>query len=158
MITEQDIYFMKLALEEAEQAYKLDEVPIGAIVVNKYGVIAGRGFNNPISSNDPTAHAEVNALREASNFMKNYRLPGCTLYITLEPCIMCYGAIVQARIERLIFGAYDKRSGITSKLDLIKSINLNHYVHITGGLLEKECSSLLQTFFATKREMKKKQR
>jgi len=156
MITDQDFYFMKLALEEAEQAYKQNEVPIGAIAVNKHSVIAGRGYNNPIALNDPTAHAEINALREASAFMKNYRLPGLTLYVTLEPCIMCYGAIVQARVERLIFGAYDKRSGVTSKLGLIKSINLNHFVEITGGVLEKECSSLLTLFFSSKRQAKNK--
>lgn len=151
MITEQDKYFMNMALEEAELAYKQNEVPIGAIAVTKHGAIAGKGYNSPITLNDPTAHAEINALREAANFMKNYRLPGLTLYVTLEPCIMCYGAIVQARVERLIFGAYDKRSGITSKLGLIKSVNLNHFVEITGGVLEKNCSALLTTFFAAKR-------
>lgn len=152
MITEQDKYFMRLALEEAELAYKQDEVPIGAIAVTKEGVIAGRGFNNPIKSNDPTSHAEIIALREAATYLKNYRLPGVTLFVTLEPCIMCYGAIVQARIEKLVFGAYDKRSGITSKLGLIKSINLNHYVDIKGGVLEKQCANLLTTFFEGKRK------
>jgi len=153
--TEQDVYFMKLAFEEATRAFDRDEVPIGAVVVSENGVILGRGYNCPISSNDPTAHAEIIAIREASSYEKNYRLLGSTLYVTLEPCLMCYGAMVHARIKRLVFGAFDKRSGITSHLELIDKLNLNHKVEIEGGLLAEECGKLLTDFFALKRKMKK---
>ncbi|BBB32069.1 tRNA(adenine34) deaminase [Thermotomaculum hydrothermale] len=153
--SEQDFYFMRIALEQAMEGFDRDEVPIGALVVSKDGVILGKGFNSPISSNDPTAHAEVNAIRDAAKFEKNYRLTGATMYVTLEPCLMCYGAMVHARIERLVFGAYDKRSGLTSHLELIERLNLNHSIKIEGGLLENECGELLSRFFELKRQMKK---
>ncbi len=154
--SEQDIYFMKIALEEATKGFDRDEVPIGAVIVSKEGVILGAGHNSPISLNDPTAHAEINAIRDAAKFEKNYRLTGSTIYVTLEPCLMCYGAMVHARIRRLVFGAYDKRSGLTSHLDLIERLNLNHKVEIHGGLLEEECSEILTRFFELKRRVKKK--
>ncbi len=154
--SEQDIYFMKIALEEATKGFDRDEVPIGAVIVSKEGVILGAGHNSPISLNDPTAHAEINAIRDAAKFEKNYRLTGSTIYVTLEPCLMCYGAMVHARIKRLVFGAYDKRSGLTSHLDLIERLNLNHKVEIHGGLLEEECSEILTRFFELKRRVKKK--
>ena len=154
--TEQDTYFMRLALEEAGKGFDLDEVPIGAVVVSKEGVILGKGFNRPISSNDPTAHAEIIAIRDAARFEKNYRLTGSTLYVTLEPCLMCYGAMVHARITRLVFGAYDKRSGLTSHIHLIDALNLNHKVEIEGGLLKEECGDILSRFFEIKRQVKKK--
>ncbi len=154
--SEQDIYFMRIALEEAMKGFDEDEVPIGAVVVSKEGVILGKGFNSPISSNDPTAHAEINAIRDAARFEKNYRLTNSTLYVTLEPCLMCYGAMVHARVGRLIFGAYDKRSGLTSHLELIDRLNLNHKIDIEGGLLAEECGDILTRFFELKRQVKKK--
>ena len=154
--SEQDIYFMRIALEEAMKGFDEDEVPIGAVVVSKEGVILGKGFNSPISSNDPTAHAEINAIRDAARFEKNYRLTGSTMYVTLEPCLMCYGAMVHARVGRLVFGAYDKRSGLTSHLELIDRLNLNHKIDIEGGLLAEECGDILTRFFELKRQVKKK--
>ncbi len=154
--SEQDIYFMRIALEEAMKGFDEDEVPIGAVVVSKEGVILGKGFNSPISSNDPTAHAEINAIRDAARFEKNYRLTNSTLYVTLEPCLMCYGAMVHARVGRLVFGAYDKRSGLTSHLELIDRLNLNHKIDIEGGLLAEECGDILTRFFELKRQVKKK--
>ena len=154
--SEQDIYFMRIALEEAMKGFDEDEVPIGAVVVSKDGVILGKGFNLPISSNDPTAHAEINAIRDAARFEKNYRLTDSTLYVTLEPCLMCYGAMVHARVGRLVFGAYDKRSGLTSHLELIDRLNLNHKIDIEGGLLAEECGGILTRFFELKRQVKKK--
>ena len=154
--SEQDIYFMRIALEEAMKGFDEDEVPIGAVVVSKEGVILGKGFNSPISSNDPTAHAEINAIRDAARFEKNYRLTDSTLYVTLEPCLMCYGAMVHARVGRLVFGAYDKRSGLTSSLELIDRLNLNHKIDIEGGLLAEECGDILTRFFELKRQVKKK--
>lgn len=147
---------MRIALEEAMKGFDEDEVPIGAVVVSKEGVILGKGFNSPISSNDPTAHAEINAIRDAARFEKNYRLTDSTLYVTLEPCLMCYGAMVHARVGRLVFGAYDKRSGLTSSLELIDRLNLNHKIDIEGGLLAEECGDILTRFFELKRQVKKK--
>ncbi len=149
---------MRVALEEAMRGFDKDEVPIGAVVVSKEGVLLGKGYNSPISSNDPTAHAEINAIRDASRFEKNYRLTGSTLYVTLEPCLMCYGAMVHARIKRLVFGAFDKRSGLTSHLELIEKLNLNHKVEVEGGLLKEECGEILTRFFELKREVKKRQK
>ncbi len=146
---------MRIALEEAMKGFDKNEVPIGAIIVSKDGVILGTGHNSPISSNDPTAHAEINAIRDAAKFEKNYRLTGSTIYVTLEPCLMCYGAMVHARVKRLVFGAYDRRSGLTSNLELIERLNLNHKIEIQGGLLEEECSEILTRFFELKRQMKK---
>lgn len=154
--SEQDKYFMRMALEEASRGFDRDEVPIGAVIVSSSGVLLGRGYNRPISSNDPTAHAEVVAIRDACSYVKNYRLTGATMYVTLEPCLMCYGALVQSRIKRLVFGAYDKRSGLTSHTDLIEKLNLNHRVDIDGGLFAEECGDLLSRFFQLKREMQKK--
>ena len=151
MITDTDKYFMRLALEQAELAYRADEVPIGAVIVNPEGIPVGSGFNSPISANDPTAHAEMMALRDAASFVKNYRLTSFTLYVTLEPCIMCFGAMIHARIGRLVFGAPDKRSGVTRNLDFVNQMNLNHTFTIEGPVLEAECSNMLTDFFRNKR-------
>ncbi len=156
--SEQDVFFMRMAIEEATKGFDRDEVPIGAVLVSEDGTVCGKGFNSPILHNDPTAHAEIIAIREGCKFYKNYRLPGSTLYITLEPCIMCFGAIIHARVKRLVFGAYDTRSSLTNKLQLIERLNLNHHLLIEGGLLEEECSSLLKRFFELKRKMKKNSR
>lgn len=148
---ESDTYFMELALEQAKLAYHEGEVPIGAIIVGENGLICGEGYNCPISSNDPTAHAEIMAIRDAGRYIKNYRLTGLTLYVTLEPCIMCFGAMVHSRISRLVFGALDKRSGITRRLAFVNEMNLNHTFTIDGPILEDECGSILTEFFRNRR-------
>jgi tRNA(adenine34) deaminase len=143
--------FMRQALELARQAAAAGEVPIGAVVVAD-GQVVGRGFNAPISQNDPTAHAEILALREAAQTTGNYRLEGATLYATLEPCVMCAGALVAARIEQLVFGTRDLRfGGVRSKFRLADSDVLNHRVQIVEGVLATECVELLQRFFEDRR-------
>lgn len=147
----QDETFMALALEEALQAGGRGEVPVGALVVLD-GEIVGRGFNQPIGSHDPTAHAEVMALRDAARRLGNYRLPGCELYVTLEPCAMCSGAIMHARIARVVFGARDPKTGVAgSVLDLFAEPRLNHHARIEGGVLAERCGALLSSFFAARR-------
>ena len=139
------------ALALARQAEAAGEVPVGAVVVAG-GKIIGRGFNSPISRNDPTAHAEVLALRDASRAIGNYRLEGATLYATVEPCVMCAGALVAARVSRLVFGTRDLRfGGVRSKFRLADSDVLNHRVEIVEGVLGVECAGLMQRFFATRR-------
>lgn len=150
-MNQQDTYFMKLALEEAELAFDRDEVPIGAVLVSPDGILAGRGFNQPIAAHDPTAHAEIMALRAGAAFVKNYRLTGFTLYVTLEPCIMCFGALIHARIGRLVFGAPDTRSGVRQHLPWINSMHLNHEFVIEGPVMEKKCADLIQQFFQIRR-------
>src|SRR5688572_17034969 len=143
--------FMRQALELAGQAEAAGEVPIGAVVVAA-GQVLGRGYNSPISKNDPTAHAEILALREAARTIGNYRLEGATLYTTLEPCVMCAGALVAARIEHLVFGTRDLRfGGVRSKFRLADSDLLNHRVQIVEGVLATECVELLQRFFEDRR-------
>lgn len=143
--------FMRAALEQARIAGSCDEVPVGAIVVLD-GEIVGRGFNQPIGRNDPTAHAEVMALRDAGTRLGNYRLPGCELYVTLEPCAMCSGAIMHSRIARVVFGARDPKTGVAgSVIDLFAELRLNHHAQIAGGVLAEECGSLLSGFFAARR-------
>jgi len=147
-----DQSFMREALGLAREAGNLDEVPVGAVVVCE-GQIVGRGFNQPILSHDPTAHAEVMALRDAARHLGNYRLPGCELYVTLEPCMMCSGAIMHARIARVVFGARDAKTGVAgSVLDLYGETRLNHHASIEGGVLADECGGLLSSFFAAKRQ------
>jgi tRNA(adenine34) deaminase len=145
-----DLYFMKLALEEAEDADQQDEVPIGAVLVMD-GRIMGRGRNSPVSQNDPSAHAEILALRSAGAWLHNYRMPGATLYVTLEPCLMCFGALLQARVARVVFGAPDPKVGVTQWHDLVAQANLNHHFEVQGGLLETECREMLQGFFKRRR-------
>lgn len=142
---------MRAALALAREAATLDEVPVGAVVVVD-GDIVGGGFNQPISRSDPTAHAEVMALRAAAARLGNYRLPGATLYVTLEPCVMCAGAIMHARIGRIVFGARDPKTGAAgSVIDLFSEARLNHHADIEGGVLADECGALLSGFFATRR-------
>lgn len=146
-----DEFWMRRALELAREGESGDEVPVGAVVVLG-GEQIGAGFNRPISSCDPTAHAEILALREAAARTGNYRLNGATLYVTLEPCVMCAGAIVHARIARLVFGARDIRfGGVRSKFRLADSELLNHRVEITEGVLGHECAALLEEFFRRRR-------
>jgi tRNA(adenine34) deaminase len=147
-----DEEFMGVALELARQAAAFDEVPVGAVVVRD-GQVVGRGFNQPIGRHDPTAHAEVLALRDATARLGNYRIPGCTLYVTLEPCAMCIGAIFHARIGRVVFGARDPKTGAAgSVIDLFGEERLNHHAEIVAGVRAEECGALLSGFFAARRQ------
>ncbi|MEN6630297.1 MAG: tRNA adenosine(34) deaminase TadA [Sulfuricella sp.] len=142
---------MREALTLARQAWDAGEVPVGAVVV-KDGEIVGRGFNAPISRHDPTAHAEVMALRDAARNLGNYRLVGCSLYVTLEPCTMCMGAIFHARISRVVYGASDQKTGACGSIvDLSAEARLNHHAEVTGGILAAECGGMLSDFFAQRR-------
>ncbi|HEY2544707.1 MAG TPA: tRNA adenosine(34) deaminase TadA [Candidatus Acidoferrum sp.] len=150
-ILDADISFMHLALEEARSAAAAGEVPIGALVVHD-GKVLARSGNRTIRDCDPTAHAEIIAIREAARVLENYRMPATTLYVTLEPCSMCAGAIVQARIPRLVYGADDAKGGaVRSCFAVLTSSALNHQVEITAGVLDTDCASLLQSFFAARR-------
>lgn len=147
-----DERYMREALELARRAESSGEVPVGAVVVIGGGV-AGRGWNSPVSRSDPTAHAEMAALRQAAAATGNYRLDDATLYATLEPCVMCAGAVVNARIRRLVFGARDLRfGGVRSKFRLADSDLLNHRVEITEGVLAADCTAMLQAFFRRRRD------
>ncbi len=148
---QQDIDGMRAALAEAEKAAGEGEIPVGAVVVVN-GEIIATGRNCSVATSDPSAHAEIVALRAAGSGLGNYRLPDATLYVTLEPCVMCTGAIVQARLKRIVFGAYDKKAGALGSVeDLSDSRALNHRFEVNGGLLAGECSELLQAFFAARR-------
>ena len=146
-----DEFFMREALSMARSAECLGEVPIGAVVVCE-GVIVGRGFNSPIGESDPTAHAEIAALRDAARRLENYRLPGCEIFVTLEPCAMCAGAILHARLKRVVYGARDPKTGVHgSTIDLFANEQLNHHTAVAGGVLAAECGQLLSSFFAARR-------
>lgn len=146
-----DLAFMQSALALAREGGAAGEVPVGAVVV-KEGHIVGRGFNAPISRHDPTAHAEIMALRDAAGTLGNYRLPDCTLYVTLEPCVMCSGAIMHARIARIVYGASDPKTGACgSVVDLFSETRLNFHAEVTGGVMAEECGALLRSFFAARR-------
>jgi tRNA(adenine34) deaminase len=150
-ITDQDEAWMRYALRLAQRAELLGEVPVGAVLIKDSRCLA-EGWNSPIASHDATAHAEINALREAGKALANYRLVDATLYVTLEPCVMCMGAIVHARIKRLVFGAYDpKRGAVCNALNLADADFLNHMVSWEGGVLQEECSELLKEFFRGRR-------
>jgi tRNA(adenine34) deaminase len=150
-LTADDERFMRLALAQALDAERRQEVPVGAVIV-KGGEVIGEGANQPVSTGDPTAHAEIQALRAAAETVGNYRLPGTTLYVTLEPCAMCAGALVVARISRLVFGTRDLRFGaVRSKFRLADSDLLNHQVEIAEGLLAEECMQPLRRFFQDRR-------
>ena len=152
MSLEADQAFMRRALELAQCAEQAGEVPVGALMVAENEII-GEGWNRPISSHDPTAHAEIVALRAAADACRNYRLPGTSLYVTLEPCVMCAGAIVHARVDRVIFAATDPRSGAAgSAFDLLPSDQrFNHYTRCEGGLLAEESAAMLRAFFRARR-------
>ena len=150
-MTDTDLRFMEEALGLAREAEANGEVPVGAVLVVE-GNIIGRGRNAPIGQTDPTAHAEIQALREAALATDNYRLKGSTLYVTLEPCPMCAGAMVHARVGRLVYGCSDPRSGAAgSVFDLVQTDTLNHRMDVSQGVLEHECKDLLQTFFRARR-------
>jgi tRNA(adenine34) deaminase len=143
--------WMREALVLARAAQARGEVPVGAVLVCD-GRVMGRGGNAPIAANDPTAHAEIAALREAAAALGNYRLPDCELYVTLEPCVMCAGAIMHARVRRLFYGAHDPKTGACgSVVDLFADTRLNHHARVAGGILAEECGALLSAFFAARR-------
>ena len=153
-----DLRFMRAALEEAARANAAGEVPVGAVVVLN-GEIVGRGWNRPIGSHDPSAHAEIGALRDAAARLGNYRLPGCELYVTLEPCAMCAGAIQHARIARVVWGAADPKTGACgSVVDLFAEPRLNHHARAVGGVMAAECAGTLQAFFAERRALARARR
>jgi len=150
--TMSDSDFMQIALDLAQQAAAAGEVPVGSIVV-KDGEIIGRGSNAPITTHDPTAHAEIRAMRDAAQRIGNYRLVGCTLYVTLEPCAMCSGAIQHARIAKVIYGANDAKTGACgSVVNLMAEPKLNHHTEVTGGVLAQECGAVLSAFFSARRK------
>ncbi len=156
--TAQDEQFMRYALTLAQKAADQGEVPVGAIVVCQNEIIA-EGFNTPISKNDPSAHAEMVALRAAGQIRQNYRLMDCRLYVTLEPCMMCIGAILHARLDQVIFGAFDPKTGAAgSVINLFEESRLNHHTKCVGGLLESECSLILKTFFQDRRRLQKEKK
>lgn len=147
-----DEAFMRRALELASAAAAAGEVPVGAVVV-KDGVVVGEGFNQPISSRDPTAHAEVVALRDAAQRIGNYRLAGCTLYVTIEPCLMCCGALVHARVREVVYGAAEPKAGsVRSQQSALDLAHLNHRVAWRGGVLATECSAAMSDFFRSRRD------
>ena len=146
-----DNQFMQLALEQARHAWDLGEVPVGAVVV-KDGAVIAVGYNQPIGKHDPTAHAEIVALRAAAGALGNYRLPGCELYVTLEPCVMCSGAMMHARLARVVYGAADPKTGAGgSVVNLFEQEQLNHHTAIAGGVMAEECGAMLKSFFAARR-------
>ena len=146
-----DLAMMRLAIDQAHNAATVGEVPVGAVIVREGKVIA-TGYNHPIGEHDPTAHAEIHALRAAATTLRNYRLVDCSLYVTLEPCVMCCGAIMHARIRRLFFGARDPKTGACgSVVDVMAERRLNHHTQVQGGLLADDCSRLLSEFFASRR-------
>ena len=148
----EDEKWMKIAISEANLAKNEGEIPVGAVIVQNNKLIV-KAHNKPILNHDPTAHAEVEALRKAGRKLKNYRLPGSTLYVTLEPCAMCLGAMMHARIERIVFGTSDPKTGVCgSKADLTSGAFFNHRIKVQGGVLEKETKNLLQSFFKSKRK------
>ena len=143
--------FMRAALEEARRGFAAGEVPVGAVVVLD-GRIAGRGFNQPIGSHDPTAHAEIVALREAARALGNYRLTGAAMYVTIEPCLMCVGAMVHARVATLVFGAPEPKAGaVVSSCRAHELPSLNHRIEVVGGVLEDDCRAIIQEFFRGRR-------
>jgi tRNA(adenine34) deaminase len=149
---ESDSYYLGLALEAARAGLAAGEVPVGAVLVDEAGEVLARTFNQPIGLSDPTAHAEVLALREGARLRGNYRLPGLCLYVTMEPCIMCLGAMIQARLRRLVFGAPDPKGGAcVSLFRLPEDARLNHHLEVTGGVREAECRALVQEFFKARR-------
>ena len=151
MVSIQDEAFMRLAIEQARLAGAQGEVPVGAILVHKEQVI-GKGFNQPITLHDPSAHAEMVAIREAAKSLENYRIPESTLYVTLEPCAMCCGVILHARVKRVVFGATDPKTGLAGSVgDLFAIQQINHQTEVEGGVLADECGELLREFFKQRR-------
>lgn len=158
-ISEQDIHFMRYALELADRAEAIGEIPVGAALVDQEGNIIGEGWNQVIQLSDPSAHAEMLAIRQAGKVQRNYRLLDCTLYVTLEPCTMCAGAILHSRLRRLVFGASDYKTGaIGSRFHLFEDYKMNHFLEIRGGVLAEECSQKISRFFQRRRQEQKRQK
>lgn len=156
MLPMHDAIYMQQAISQARNAWALGEVPVGALIV-KDGQIIATGFNQPIGNHDPTAHAEIMALRAAATILGNYRLPGCEMYVTLEPCAMCAGAMMHARLARVVYGASDPKTGAGgSVLNLFEQEKLNHHTELTAGVLAEECGTLLKEFFAERRQAQQK--
>ena len=154
-MSDTDQYFMQHALELTYQAEALGEVPVGAVVVHN-GTIIGRGYNRVITDMDPSAHAEMLAMREAARALQNYRTIDTTLYVTLEPCPMCAGMLVHSRVQRIVFGAYDIKSGAAGSVyNLVQDARLNHQIELTGGVLGEQCAARLSDFFKVRRAAKK---
>jgi len=152
-----DDYYMRLAVKEAQKAEEMDEVPVGAVIVDDTHGVIGSGFNRPISTQDPTSHAEINAIRAACDRLNNYRLPQTCLYVTIEPCIMCMGAIIHARISRVVFGAPDPKWGAATSLYKMGSDpRLNHNPEIVSGICEDEAKAIIKGFFRNKRRHRDK--
>lgn len=150
-----DLGYMRMALELARQGWEAGEVPVGALVVCG-GEVVGRGFNQPISSHDPTAHAEVVALREAAGRLGNYRLVNCTLYVTMEPCVMCAGAILHARLKRVVYGAREYKTGAHGSIvDVFAEPRLNFHCEVMGGVLADACAAMISGFFESRRQQKR---
>ena len=144
--------YMREALSEGKNALLAGEVPVGSVVVSADGQIVGRGFNQPIGANDPTAHAEILALRDAARFLGNYRLNGTTLYVTVEPCPMCAGALIHSRVDRLVYGTPEPKAGaVFSVMQMLDHSALNHRIEIVSGVLENKCREMIQDFFGEKR-------
>ncbi len=145
--------YMKLAVAQAKRAAMIGEVPVGAVLVDDSGVVLAEDHNAPISASDPTAHAEIRVLRQAAGTVGNYRLTGTTLYVTVEPCCMCAGAIVHARVRRLVFGAWDAKTGACGSIyDIVRDSRLNHTVEVIPGVLADQCSSIIKDFFKSRRK------
>lgn len=151
-----DEHWMRLALQQAQRSADIGEVPVGAVLVDSEGKLLAKGHNRPIINQDATAHAEIQVIREASLRLENYRLPGTTLYVTLEPCAMCVGAIIHARIARVVYGASEPKAGaVKSQLKLMEAGHFNHHPQVSGGLLAQECAEVLSEFFEMRRRQKK---
>ncbi len=151
-----DNHWMMLALEQAKMAAKLNEVPVGAVLVNEQNELVAAAHNQPIYTSDPTSHAEINVLRKAAQHIENYRLINTTLYVTLEPCLMCVGAMVHSRIKRLVYGAKEYKTGaVESQFQLLEKDRHNHHITVTSGVLEDSCSEILTNFFKRRRQQKK---
>jgi len=156
MFEEKDYFFMKEALEEAKKALAEDEIPVGAVIVDSQGKIIGKGRNQMLKLNDPTAHAEILAIKEACKNLGNYRLIGCKIYVTLEPCPMCAYALVLARVEELIFATRDEKTGACGSIyNIVQNPKLNHQIKVKDGLLKDEAKTLLKNFFKSKRKNQK---
>ncbi|MEC5218708.1 tRNA(adenine34) deaminase [Actimicrobium sp. GrIS 1.19] len=152
-----DRVYLRQALDQAHNAWALGEVPVGAVLV-KDGQVIATGFNQPIGTHDPSAHAEIMALRAAAALIGNYRLPGCELFVTLEPCAMCAGAMLHARLARVVYGASDPKTGCCgSVINLFEQEKLNHQTELVGGVMAEECGQLLKDFFAERRQAQQKQ-
>ncbi len=151
-MTDHEVY-MQEALRQAGMAEAAGEVPVGAVIVSDAGKMVAASYNSPVSLNDPTAHAEIRAIRQAARITGNYRLTGTTLYVTIEPCCMCAGAVVHARIKRLVFGAWDEKTGACGSVyDVVRDSRLNHIVEVIPGIMARECSSIIREFFRKRRK------